>query len=122
MEPSISLQSRATQGMDEAVQSAIDAAERGADPQWKDAAAGVLRSLALQRSEFSTDDIWFRLGEIGVSTPEPRAMGAIVRQAAREGLIEWTGMYRRSFRRACHRRPVAVWRSKVGPFSPKLTP
>ena len=110
-------QQLATLALDQQTQRAIDAAEAAADLDWKDAAYGVLRSLAFQRSEFSTDDIWFRLHELGVSTHEPRAMGAVVRKAAAEGLIEWSGLYRKSFRRACHRRPVAVWRSTVGPFS-----
>jgi len=103
--------------LDAEVSAAIAAAERGAESTWLEAAYGVLRSLAFQRSEFSTDDIWFRLREIGISTPEPRAMGAVVRRAVREELIEWSGLYRRSFRRVCHRRPVAIWRSRVGPVA-----
>ncbi len=97
--------------MEAIVDDAIARSERGANPEWLDAARWVVRKLAAQRSEFSTDDIWFRLSEMGVVTRERRAMGAVIRWAVKEGIIEPTGVYRKSFRRVCHGRPLAVWRS-----------
>lgn len=113
-------QQLATAPLDAITEAAIAAAGASAELDWKEAAYGVLRSLAFQRSEFSTDDIWFRLNEIGVRTPEPRAMGAVIRRGMKEELITWSGLYRKSFRRVCHRRPVAIWRSLVGPFSKEV--
>jgi hypothetical protein len=97
--------------MEAIVNDAIARSERGANPEWLDAAYWVVRKTAAQRSELSSDDIWFRLQELGVKTPDHRAMGAVMRRAAREGIIEPTGVYRKSFRRICHGRPVALWRS-----------
>lgn len=60
---------------------------------------------------FSTDDVWAFLGDGAESIGEPRAMGAAMRMAAEEGLIEATNEFRPSDRPACHRRPVRLWRA-----------
>lgn len=44
-------------------------------------------------------------------THEPRALGALMREAARAGDIEATDAWALSERVACHRRPLRVWRS-----------
>ena len=100
--------------LDAITDDAINRVERNADPDWLETAYWVLRKLAAQQLEFSSDDIWYRLGELRVSTHEPRAMGAVIRRAIREELIVPTGKYRKSFRRACHGRPIAIWRSMLG--------
>lgn len=63
---------------------------------------------ALNRHGFiTTDDVWKEVGD--VRPPEPRAMGAAMTRARRQGLIRPTSTYRKSKRAACHARPVRVW-------------
>ncbi len=94
------------------VDHAIAASARGANPEWLEAAQWVVRRLCSQQESFTADDIWARLKELpGVKTSDHRALGAVIRWAAREGMIEHTGVYRKSYRRVCHGRPMAVWRS-----------
>jgi hypothetical protein len=89
----------------------IGRAAAGADPDWMRAAHDAIRWLASTWIEFSSDDVWFRLDAAGVSTPEPRALGAVFRQARTAGLITQTGRYRKSIRPECHARPVATWKA-----------
>lgn len=88
---------------------AIRRVDVNADSDWKDEAYRVVAALAAHRPRFTTDDVWGRLS--GVGTHEPRAMGAIMRQAARDGLIRATSEYQQSGRVACHARPLRVWES-----------
>jgi hypothetical protein len=67
----------------------------------------AIEQLARSRTEFTTDDVWYLVGED--SPREPRALGAAMRQAARARLIRKTGVYRNSRRTDCHARPVAIW-------------
>ena len=92
---------------------AIDRVEAGADDSWLAAAHLVVKTLAKVEDYFTTDLVWERLEFLGVEQPqEPRAMGAVIRRAVREGLIEATGRYEPSGRVDCHARPCMVWRSK----------
>jgi hypothetical protein len=88
---------------------------RNADATWRDVAARAVRFLAETRREFTTDDVWALLQhyypELG--THEPRALGAVMRQVAREGYIEATGRYRESGRAVCHRNPKKIWRARA---------
>lgn len=86
----------------------IDKVEDHADDEWKALARQAVLTVAKQRHEFCTDDIW---RELGVKPAEPRAMGAVMRHAARSGLCEKTNRVTDSAIPSCHRRPVAVWRS-----------
>ncbi len=97
--------------IDDITTEAIDRVERNADEQWKDEAYKCVRLARVYYAEFTTDTIWKMLENIGHTTHEPRAMGAIMRRAAKEGLIEPTGKYLKSRRPECHKRPVMLWRS-----------
>lgn len=81
-----------------------------ADPSWYDEAESAVSVLVRRGEDFTTDDIWQLMAHTGLSTPEPRAMGAIIRQFANDQQIVSTGSYRKSTRAECHRRPLAVWR------------
>lgn len=83
-----------------------------ADADWLSAAHRIVRRLADTRNEFTTDDVWAALDELDVVTHEPRAMGAVMRQAARGGVIVKSDRVRNSVRVECHARPVAVWISR----------
>lgn len=93
----------------EAKEKAIDRAASGASPEWVTSVSGIIR--AFDGEFFTTDDVWRVCQEQGVEEPrEPRALGAVMRDLAREGVIVATRDYRPSVRVACHSRPVRVWR------------
>lgn len=93
---------------------AIAKVEQHADPSWLVSARQAVDNLAFLHDEFTTDLVWERLTLHDVPEPrEPRAMGAVMRKAAADGLIEATGDYRQSTREVNHNRPVMVWKSLV---------
>lgn len=90
--------------------SAIAAVYSAADERWRAHALDTIRLLADQFREFTTDEVWEAL----VLRPrEPRALGAMMREAAAQRMIVATDRYRNSARPACHARPVRIWRSAV---------
>jgi hypothetical protein len=93
---------------------AINRVESNADPGWMNAAAIAVKRVALKLDTFTTDDVWDELGYVSNTTHEPRAMGAVMRNAARAGIITATSGYRTSKRGECHGRPVRVWTSVKG--------
>lgn len=91
----------------EAQDEALERAERGAGG-WIQRARDTVKLIALARFDFTTDEVWDALGED--RPDEPRALGAVMKAMARDGIIRATGEYRKSGRVDCHARPVAVWR------------
>lgn len=82
---------------------------------WMEAAREVVDRLASTGRQFTTDDVWLHLGTMDVDVPdEPRAMGAVIRDAAKAGEIVPTHRYVRSTRPECHCRPVMVWQGAMG--------
>ena len=69
--------------------------------------------LARRRERFTTDDVWKTIEGINpnISPREPRAMGAAMTKAHREGIIQPTAEYVQSTRPQNHARPIRVWRS-----------
>tara|TARA_R110000824_G_scaffold93279_2_gene225722 strand:+ start:492 stop:899 length:408 start_codon:yes stop_codon:yes gene_type:complete len=87
---------------------AVNRVERNADEEWMEVAFKVVVALSRARAEFTTDSVWRRLD----SAPhEPRAMGAVMRRAARAGLCVKTDRVVESKKISNHRRPIAIWRS-----------
>lgn len=86
----------------------VEAAGEAANEVWMASAQQALRHLCDTGAAFTTDDLWLALEQAGVSTHEPRAMGAVVRRARQAGLITPAG-YVPSERPVCHGRPVRVW-------------
>tara|TARA_R110000803_G_scaffold188813_1_gene251277 strand:- start:371 stop:703 length:333 start_codon:yes stop_codon:yes gene_type:complete len=80
------------------------------DEQWKEFAQSAVLILlkVCEFEEFTTDEVW-ELMPPGVETHDPRAMGAIMLEAAKSGLIVATDKYQPSKRAVCHRRPLRVW-------------
>lgn len=71
-----------------------------ASDEWKDFARRAIWHCATTMTEFTVDDVWARLEEVGATSPtEPRALGPIVMKAMRAGAIEDTGRMDRSTRR-----------------------
>jgi transcriptional accessory protein Tex/SPT6 len=102
----------------EARDAAIIQVDFNADPQWKKAADMAIRAIAMDRPEMTTDDVWRWLHEVAIEAPhEPRALGAAMKRAAREGIIVATDRVKQSARPECHARPVRVWKSLLSDLS-----
>ena len=89
----------------------INTVAKHADPEWWGAALDIGRQLARTRAEFTTDPIWALLRERGLSTPEPKAMGAVVKKLQSLGIVEPTGRIVNSVSKVGHHRAIQVWRS-----------
>jgi hypothetical protein len=90
---------------------AIERVEEHANDRWIAEVRDVVRLLASCRHEFTTDDVWLQVDRLDVTTHEPRAMGAVMRFAARSGWVTATDRVVSSLRPECHCRPVRVWQS-----------
>lgn len=86
---------------------AIERVEHAAPADWKDSALTLVEALAKRTDTITTDDLWSLLDH----PPEPRAMGAIMKRAQKNGWIEPTDRIKKSERPECHARPIRVWRS-----------
>ena len=89
--------------------------ERHASDDFKAAAVQAIRDLARRKSHFTVDEVW-TVRDAWPATPDKRAMGAVMRQAVLDGLLEATQTFIPTTQPACHRRPIRQWRSLV--FSP----
>lgn len=94
-------------------QESIDRAEAHADAIWTMEAHKAVREVAKRQGVFTTDAVWEEIERTGAFTHEPRALGAVMLRAIKDGLIMATGAYRKSRRTSCHHRPIRVyvWRS-----------
>jgi hypothetical protein len=91
---------------------AIDRVERHANPDWKLTVAKVIREVATLKAEFTTDDVWLRLKlYVNAATHEPRAMGAAMLRASKDGICQPLMRFEQSGRASCHNRPIRVWKS-----------
>jgi hypothetical protein len=88
---------------------ALQRVDTKADPQWKHVVDTFVCSLPLGE-EFTTDRVWFNIERAGVTTPEPRALGAIMLALARANIITKTGRYQPTTRAKAHARPIPIWR------------
>lgn len=100
-----------TQG-DLLAEAAIQTAAEHADRVWLSAAKQIVWDLIRDGRPFSTDDCWQKLDALDIQTHEPRALGAVLRAAAKAGYIEQTGEYIKTSRPQAHSRPIPVWRSR----------
>lgn len=89
---------------------AIEKAARGSDPEWFAAAKQTALAVAHRHATFTTDEVWQALEAADDRPREARALGAVMTALMREQVIEPLDTYRKSTRRACHGRPVRVWR------------
>jgi uracil-DNA glycosylase family 4 len=88
---------------------ALAAVEDAADPDWMDEAWDALVAWLRTHEEFFVDD-WWAGTQLAVPR-ESRALGPIVMRAARQGLMEKTGEFRKSVRSNMTEKPV--WRSLI---------
>lgn len=93
-----------------AADNAIAQADTNTDPGWADRAYAAVEHCARLYPTFIVDAIW------ATGLPEPheaRAIGAVMRRAARDGVIESTDRVIPSTRAGCHANPRRVWRSRI---------
>jgi hypothetical protein len=99
---------------DDARDEAMDCVEEGADPEWHAFVSALIVEVARSHAEFTTDEIErLRVMRGGPSTPEPRAMGPLMKNAARAGVCAKTDRVRQSAQVCNHRRPMQIWRSLI---------
>lgn len=99
------------ESVSEVTDKAIARAWKHADPLWLETATQVVESLASQMKEFTTDDVWSELRVLDVSTHEPRALGAVMKQAKKDGIIIATDRFVASSRVSNHGGNIRVWKS-----------
>lgn len=99
----------------QSLEHALMRVEESANPQWLRSAITAVRATAVRNGTLTTDDVWETLRSTypGVDTHEYRALGAVMRIAARHGWIKRSGTYRPTKRPQAHRRPIAVWFSLI---------
>lgn len=100
------------EGGEEAAEEAIERVEEHANPDWKQAAFEAVERVAREKPYFTTDHVWAALYREDTATHEPRAMGAIMRQAQAAGICRKAAVLpQKSALASCHRRPKQVWQS-----------
>lgn len=77
------------------------------------AAGRAIASVARVQPFLICDDVWQALDGLGPVTVDNRALGAAMRQAVRDGVIEPTDTYRPSAQVKCHSNPRRVWKSRL---------
>lgn len=88
---------------------ALKRVEENAHNEWKKAAIAALEQVCRENEYFTSDDLAEKMGD---NRPrEPRAFGAMILYAPRNGWAEATGRHIRSAQPSTHRSPRTVWRS-----------
>ncbi|MHB9081061.1 MAG: hypothetical protein ACYC3X_26615 [Pirellulaceae bacterium] len=92
---------------------AIAAVEHGAPPEVLADIYAAIRKVAREYPTFTTDHVWREVPPEHHQGIDPRAIGAAMVAAAREGIItRLPGVFVASEMVRCHRRPKQVWRSR----------
>jgi hypothetical protein len=89
---------------------AMRSVERNAGRAWSNHVLDVTRRVATTSAELTVDDITPHIAE---PVHDTRALGPVMRRAARLGYIRPTGQYRTSERPETHSRPLRVWASCI---------
>jgi hypothetical protein len=96
-----------------ALEDALVRVAMGADPRWVKAARDAVSYVASRKPEVTADDVWDVLAAIDVDTPQPKMMGNIMKDAAREGFITRTDRTVKTRRPSRNVGDVRVWRSLI---------
>jgi hypothetical protein len=96
-----------------ALDTALAVVDEGADEKWKKAADYAVMQLALRKPEVTADDVWDVLDGLNVGTHENRAMGPVMRRAAKDGIIERTDRTVKTRRPTRNNGDVRVWQSRI---------
>ncbi|MHC4066972.1 MAG: hypothetical protein ACYSUI_21050 [Planctomycetota bacterium] len=98
-----------------AANEAIDRVERNAHREFLKQAYRRGCALARQRDEFTSVDLRDSMARLypSVHTHDDRALGAVMRGLARDGVIAKTDRFEKSQHRRNHNRPLMVWQSRI---------
>lgn len=100
----------------EAKSEAIARVDRHTPREWKVAFRRAIEKVARQRLRFNADSVWeeFQKDYCDWEGAHPRAAGAVILQARRDGIIVLIrNMFWNSKRRSCHGRPIQVYQSTL---------
>jgi hypothetical protein len=86
-----------------------ESAAAHADERWRARAEFVVRSLP-PGTEFLAEDIRAELDRQGATTADNRALGGVLLDLSRRGMVELTGSFRRA--RTSHGAPKPLWRRR----------
>jgi hypothetical protein len=90
---------------------AIRASEVGADEQWEFACMHAIGVACARWDTFTSEDVNDLIDLMNVTTPEPRAMGAMMLRARKIGMCEPTGEFVPSHRTKSNTYSKRVWRA-----------
>lgn len=93
-----------------AADAAIARVGEHAPPDWHATALAAVFEVASRCPTFTVDAVQERLADVP-PPPEPRAMGAVIREAVAAGWIAKTSEYRPTANVRAHACPRVVWRS-----------
>jgi hypothetical protein len=89
---------------------AVKRVKQHANPIFWTAALQAGRRAAETLPELTTDDVWTLIPDL-IDTPEHRAMGPVMSELHRAGIIEPTDHFRATKRPEGHVGPRRIWRS-----------
>ena len=95
----------------EATLAGIEQGVTNAEQQWRNDVKWIVFNIAKRSETFTVNDIREQVARLPVKTHDGRALGGILKQAEKAGIIERTGKKVPSVKG--HFVPVEVWRSKI---------
>ncbi len=90
---------------------AIDRGSSHADTDWRMVALDCVYKVALEKPEFTMNDVRDLVASSGATTHDNRAMGGISKTAVKNGWIKATG--RVIISRVGHKSPLQIWKSLI---------
>lgn len=95
------------------LEESLEQVKANANRLWMEAAKRIVYDLCGSRKEFTTDEIWQELDKTMHKTHEGRALGAIMREAARNGWCRKSGRWTKTKRENCHGSDIPIWESDI---------
>lgn len=92
---------------------AVAAAGNAADKDWKTAANEALRFVAERQETLTSKDVFDELDKTTFTTRENRAMGSIMAEAKKLGIITPTNLCEDIVRSSGHKGVARVWKSNL---------
>ena len=100
----------AAQRRDRGITRSVEGADR-LDAEWRDRMLETVRRTAEALPDFISDSVWAQASSQDRAFPKPKALGAVMLQAAKLGWIRRTDRTRTTANTARHRSPAPVWES-----------
>ncbi len=100
---------KTTLSPEEKLAKALARVESAASPGWRRAADQAVVQCTAMYDEFTTDEVQDLIDQTGFTTHNDKALGPVMRAAARKGLIKNTRCNRSSNRASNNMRPKTIW-------------